>query len=155
MNELVAGRRKFVPAQAFPDDANDVGFLAVIVELAGKLCAGYEHFFHHIDPYMQFMASGVARRSTAGQRHALCRLVGLAALPTTRKQELSTAARSSAGRSEPEADGRFELKGNKTEMPACAGIRCDNHGQDQPAMAVAVWSLLSISGRNALIRFST
>jgi uncharacterized protein len=21
------------------------------------LCAGYKHFFHHIDPYMQFMAN--------------------------------------------------------------------------------------------------
>jgi sulfatase maturation enzyme AslB (radical SAM superfamily) len=21
------------------------------------LCAGYKHFFHHIDPYMQFMAA--------------------------------------------------------------------------------------------------
>ena len=40
-----------VPEAPVPEDAGtgEAGL--------NYLCAGYKHFFHHIDPYMQFMAN--------------------------------------------------------------------------------------------------
>ncbi len=40
------------------------------------LCAGYKHFFHHIDPYMQFMANELSRNGAPARVMSWARAQG-------------------------------------------------------------------------------
>ena len=51
------------------------------------LCAGYKMFFHHVDPYMRFMAAELAAQRATGQRHALdCGRANARRAPESRPQ---------------------------------------------------------------------